>query len=249
MAGITVVIVLMTGAETQDVLGFGLARVLEICIGILCAFAVSVLIFPKRKVDVLRQKLAEQADACGEKCHILVKAFISQQQQVSDALVEGLVKDVWNNHALLEQVRRNEALIYRKRFRENFSHKVSLLHRSAEHLRNMARALNGLDGKGHDIIMATELTALTDLSNRALGMFVSNSPVTVKNDLASMLTQLDARLLTLRKEGLTRRFETPKLIQVFSFYSSLLYYAEDILSVIEASSAEGPATPLPSNES
>lgn len=49
MAAIPVVIVVMTGLQTQDAWLFGMARVLEIGIGILCAFAVSVLVFPQRK--------------------------------------------------------------------------------------------------------------------------------------------------------------------------------------------------------
>ena len=45
-----------------------------------------------------------------------------------------------------------------------------------------------------------------------------------------MIAALDTKLLTLRKEGLIRRFDSPRLIQVFSFYSSLLYFTEDILA-------------------
>ncbi len=233
MAGITVVIVIMTGLEAQDPVVFGLSRVFEICVGILCAFAVSVLIFPKRKVDVLREKLEKQAIACGEKCRLLVKAFISEQQQVAESLVENLVNDIWNNHALLQNVRRNESLIYHKKFRENFTLKVSVISRSAEHLRNMVRALNALDENGYEIIMSKELEKLAELSGSALVMLVKNEPVTIKADLERMLAELDAKLLVLRQEGLIRRFNTHKLIQVFSFYSSLLYFAEDIISAIK----------------
>jgi len=60
MAAITVVIVVMTGVESNDIIWFGLvARVIEICIAILCAFAVSVLIFSRRKADLLRDRLEE----------------------------------------------------------------------------------------------------------------------------------------------------------------------------------------------
>ena len=76
MAAITVVIVVMTGAHADNIINFGLSRVSEICIGILCAFAVSVFIFPRRKIDVLKSRLILQAKACSEKCSVLVKAFI-----------------------------------------------------------------------------------------------------------------------------------------------------------------------------
>ena len=116
----------------------------------------SVLVFPQRKVDVLKARLEAQALACAEKCRLLVEAFNARQQNVDETLVADLVKDVWDNHALLENIRRHESLIYRKTFRENFPRKVAVLSRSAEHLRNMVRSLNALDDEGYEIIMARE---------------------------------------------------------------------------------------------
>ncbi len=104
MAAITVVIIVMTGSHTDNIFAFGMARVSEIFIGILCAFAVSILIFPKRRVDALMDKLEEQSNACSQKCRILVKAFISKQQNVDETLVDELVKDIWDNHALRKSV-------------------------------------------------------------------------------------------------------------------------------------------------
>jgi uncharacterized membrane protein YccC len=80
MAAITVVIVVMTGMQAQDVFIFGLSRVFEICIGILCSFTVSVLVFPKRKADLLRARLEAQAIAGAQQCCALLDAFISKQQ-------------------------------------------------------------------------------------------------------------------------------------------------------------------------
>jgi uncharacterized membrane protein YccC len=149
MAGITVVIVIMTGMQAQDIFDFGVARVVEICIGIFCAFAVSVLVLPKRKVDVLRAKLEAQAMACADRCRLLVEAFLSKQRSVEEAPV-------------------------------------------------------------------------SDLANSA-----------VRHELECVIAELDAKLLTIRKEGLIRRFDTHKLLRVFSFYGSLRYYSEDILCAID----------------
>lgn len=233
MAAITVVIVVMTGMQAQDVFIFGLSRVFEICIGILCAFAVSVLVFPKRKVDVLREKLEAQASACAQHCCTLVGAFISRQQSVDESLVTSLVKDVWENHALLQKIHRNESLIYRGTFRENFALKVSIISRSVEHLRNMARALNAMDDNGYDIILSGELNKLAEKSGHALTMLIKNEPLAMKVDLERTVSELDAGLLNIRKEGLIRRFDSQKLVQVFSFYSSLLYFSDDILSALK----------------
>jgi uncharacterized membrane protein YccC len=233
MAAITVVIVVMTGMQAQDVFIFGLSRVLEICIGILCAFVVSVLIFPKRKVDVLRTRLEDQASACAQQCCALVDAFISRQQSVDESPVTALARDVWENHALLQKIHRHESLIYRGAFRENFALKVSVISRSVEHLRNMVRALNALDDNGDDIILSAELKKLAQKSGRALTMIVKNEPLAIKNDLEHAVSELNAGLLDIRKEGLIRRFDSEKLVQVFSFYSSLLYLTDDILAGME----------------
>ena len=234
MAAITVVIVVMTGMQTREVWLFGLSRVLEIGIGILCAFSVSVLVFPQRKVDVLKARLEAQALACAEKCRLLVEAFNARQQNVDETLVADLVKDVWDNHALLENIRRHESLIYRKTFRENFPRKVAVLSRSAEHLRNMVRSLNALDDEGYEIIMARELEKIAEISGKALVMFVRNEAQDVQQELALTIAALDAKLVDIRREGRIRRFDSEKLVQVFSFYSSLLYFSDDILaSLIE----------------
>ncbi|MBC2737713.1 MAG: FUSC family protein [Desulfobacteraceae bacterium] len=232
MAAITVVIVVMTGLQTQDALMFGVSRVLEIGIGIICAFAVSVLVFPKRKVDVLRAKLEAQANHCADSCRVLVDAFLSRQRNVEESLLTDLVKDVWDNHALLQKIRQNESLIYHKKFKENFALKVSVISRSVEHLRNMAKALNALDDNGYEIIMSRELKNVAEKSGRALVVFVKNEPLTVKDDLERTISELNAKFLNIREEGLIRRFDAKKLIQVFSFYSSLLYFSDDILSGI-----------------
>lgn len=229
MAAITAVIVILTGSHTPDIFVFGLYRVFEICVGILCAFLVSVLIFPRKRVDVLTNKLENQAERCAEVCTLLVEAFNQGQQNVAENLVDDLVADIWNNHALLQKIDQHEALIYQKKSRGNFHQKVSLMARSGEHLRNMVRTLNALGGKGYDIIMARELTELARENGNTLVMIMKNeSPPGASLD--AMVEALDVKLLTLRKEGLIRRFDSPRLIQVFSFYSSLLYFTDDILS-------------------
>jgi len=236
MAGITVVIVVMTGLSVQDVFLFGLYRVLEICIGILCAFLVSVLILPKRKVDMLGKALERQSKACADRCSILVDAFISGQQSVAEMPVAELVKDAWGNYELLQKASRNESLIYSKKFNEKFPIKVSVISRSVEHLRNMVRALNALDDEGYDIIMSVELRRLAETSGRALVLFINDKHPGLKDDLEKTILELDTRLVSIRKEGLIRRFDSRKLVQVFSFYSSLLYFADDILSAIKEAS-------------
>lgn len=231
MAAITVVIVIMTGAQSNDIVGFGMARVVEISLGILCAFAVSVLIFPKRKADVLRGRLESQAIACAEKCNILVSAFVSRQQNVEESLMDELVQDVWNNQTFFLNIRRHESLIYH--LSDNFAGKVVVMGRVVEHLRNMVRILNSLDSDGYDIIMSNELMAISQASGEALVALIKDDPSFDREKLQILVKDMDTRLLAIRKEGLIRRFDLKRMVQVFSFYNSLEYFAEDIFSGAE----------------
>lgn len=98
----------------------------------------------------------------------------------------------------------------------------------------MVRTLNSLDGDGYDIIMSREIKTLATESGKALvGLMRNESAATVK-DLEKLISELDIRLVNIRKEGLIRRFDSKRLIQVFSFYSSLYYFSEDILAEMES---------------
>ena len=228
MAAITVVIIIMTGIANPDILMFGVDRVFEIGIGILCAFGVSVLVFPKRKADVLKKRLADQAGACEILCRGLVAGFINRQQHVDGTPMDDLMDEVRGNQAFFLNVHRHEARIYR--LADNFQAKVFLMGRTVEHLRTMVRILNGIDGEGYDIIMAKELEAIGRASSHTLIALMTNAEDIGREQLAGQVTALDKRLADVREEGLIRRFDLKHLVQVVSFYNSLKYYAEDILA-------------------
>ena len=131
---------------------------------------------------MLRAKLEEQAKACADSCRVLVAAFIAKQQNVAESPVDELVKDVWDNHALLQNISRHEALIYRKKFNENFALKVSVISRSVEHLRNMVRAIVGtllelgrgkLDLEGFRKIIEAKDRSKAGVSVPAEGLFLT----------------------------------------------------------------------------
>ncbi len=240
MAAITVVIIIMTGAADPDILVFGISRVGEIGLGIICAFGVSVLIFPKRKADVLKARLASQARDCHTLGSKLVRAFNLRQQHVAETPIENLENQVRGNQAFFLAIHRHEARIYR--LKDNFQERVFLMGRAAEHLRTMARILNGLDGEGHEIILAGELEEIAQAAGQTLMDLMTDppdqsdqrvSPDRGTDRLTDLIRQLDDRLLDIRKEGLTARFGLKRLVQVFSFYNSLKYYAEDILAGAE----------------
>lgn len=226
MAAITVVIILLTGTPGQNIFVFGISRVVEIGLGIVCAFGVSVLIFPRRKADVLRTRLEDQARSCDTLCRELVSAFVDRQQHVDEAPMDTLVDAVRENQAFFLNIHRHEARIYR--LGDHFQTKVFLMGRTVEHLRTMVRILNGLKGEGHNIVMAKELEAIARAAGHTLTALMTNRQDTGREALEHLIISLDHRLTDIRKEGLTARFDLKRLVQVFSFYNSLKYFCEDI---------------------
>ncbi len=231
MAAITVAIVVLTGLHAESSLAFGLFRILEIFVGILCAFVVSVLVFPKRRVDVLRSNLISQAETCGSLCLILANAFTHRQRNVSDTLVEELSRETWGNHSLFQKIRQNEALIYYRMFDKGFKAKIKLMNRCVYHLHNMVRTLNALPGNGFEIILSQELSALARAAANTLRAVVADAPDTGADGLAACIQALDNGLINIRRDGRIRRFDSKRLVQIFSFYSSLVYFSQDVLAL------------------
>ena len=228
MAAITLVIVIMTASADENILVFGMDRVLEIALGIFCAFLVSVLVFPQRKADMLRQRMEDQSETCAKLCTQLVAAFNNSQQNIEEGPVEELVDAVRKNSAFFISIRRHETRIYN--LGKDFQPKVLLMARAAENLRTMARILNSLPHPGREIILGKELSDLSRLSGQTLKSLVASDSDCPMEELEAMVRDLDQKLLAIRKEGLTTRFDLKRLVQVFSFYNSLKYFAEDILT-------------------
>jgi hypothetical protein len=134
-----------------------------------------------------------------------VDAFISKQQNVKETFVDELVRDVWENHSLLQKINQHKAIIYRKKFNKNFLDRVSLMNRSVEHLRNMVRTLNSLNDDGYDIIMSLELKKLAEESGKTLSTIMRNESLSATNHLESMVIDLDKKLSNIREEGLIQK--------------------------------------------
>ncbi len=69
---------------------------------------------------------------------------------------------------------------------------------------------------------------------------MKNDPSFDKTGLERLVQEVDSKLCYIRKEGLTSRFDVKRLVQVFSFFSSLKYFAEDILSGADKISSNQP---------
>ncbi|WP_449242040.1 FUSC family protein, partial [Desulfovibrio sp.] len=113
MAAITTVIVFLASLGQPERLVFGMERVLEIALGVSCAFVVSVALWPQRAGDVLRERLRRQFTALADLYGDVLDAFLNRQSMLSLDPLERLERDVAADRGLLKSVRHHERLLYR----------------------------------------------------------------------------------------------------------------------------------------
>ncbi len=167
MAAITVSIVILASAGHAGRIDVGLFRVLEIAVGVGCAFVVTVTLWPVRAAVGLRRDLAAQAENCAHYLVTLVDRFLARQTHVPADLLDPLVRATPRNREQLSKVRRHESLIY---FYDNqpLDTLSTVVERTTDHLRVMLRSLNACDADGYDILMDAELRALAETVARTL---------------------------------------------------------------------------------
>ena len=242
MAAITTCIVFLASLDQQEGrLLFGLERVLEIAIGVGCAFAASVLLWPQRAGNELQQRLRGQFTRGAELYGALLDAFLHRQSGLDPALLDDFATAVAANRGLLQKVLRHERLFYRDDTRA-LGLKVDTLDSCARHLRAMLHSLNDSQGQGYDILRAPELrtrpTAPPE-ARRATGQGLPPRPAARTAALAAAET----RLGELRDQGATRRFHLHKLMQFFSFFHCLRFLGCDLLR--HTRGGEAPDAPAP----
>jgi len=230
MAAITVVIVILASVGTPDRIGYGTARVIEIAIGVLSAFLVSITVFPARMIDVLKNRIYSEADEYSDKYDKLADCFISGKKDVDSSFTDSLKGRTWKNHELYNKVKGHESLLYRSKFDKNLKTIISTLGIVNEHLRSMTRALNFSNGQGLNMIMKDELIELKNASNSMLHAIVK------KNETGNELTVLkqseasvENRLKQLREKGVTFKYDLKTVVQVYSFFHTMLNLAEDLV--------------------
>lgn len=237
MAALTVVVVLLAGADVDDKIAVGIGRMIEIGIGVACAILVSVILWPIRLVDGLRRDLASQYVQCSVHLNTLVSAFLDRQRSLDYHTLESLVDKAWSNHELFLRVRKHESIVYQ------YDHtvlkvQVRTLDRAVSHLKPMLESLNDYEEpQGYDVIMAPELRRLSDAIMATLRHLGGSTPAAPVPDLVRTLTELvditEQRLNTLREEGATNRFNLHQMLQFFTFFHSLRGLATDLLFALD----------------
>lgn len=230
MAAITVAIVYLTSMEADDRIQFTLFRVAEIGIGVLCAFVVSVLIWPNRTGAALRERLAKQYEELAAHYELLMGNFVSRQQKTDPDLFFDLVSERQKNRDMFHKVYAME----RRFFKDDIkllSIQVSVLTSALERLQNMLTLLNEVDGVGFDIILAPELNELSKATIEALRA-IGRGQHQDSHRLASAVVKIEERFIELRHQGVTERFDYRRLFQVLGFINMAQHLGEYVLEAL-----------------
>ncbi len=238
MAALTVVVVLLAGADSTNTLSVGLGRMLEIAVGVGSALLISVVLWPIRLIDGLRRDLASQYVECAIHLNALVSAFLDRQRAMDFHMLESLADKAWQNHEMFLRVTKHESVVFQ------YDHnvlkvQVRTLDRAISHLKPMLEALNDYESPtgGFDVIMAPELRRLADSVMATLRHLGGSTPAAPVPDLVRTLTELvdmtEKRLDVLRKEGATNRLTLHQMLQFYTFFHSLRGLATDLLFALD----------------
>ncbi len=227
MAAITVCIVTLASYGQPEAVLFGLFRVLEIAVGVICAIAVSLILWPQRLGEVLRERLRGQFAEAGRLYQTMMEAFIDSQKKLAVDMLDSFSAGVAEDSELYRKVTRHERLLYHEDTR-TLGLKVEVLGRCTAHLRAMLDALNSTDGQVYEVLMQKELRELAKATvdgMRAVGAGQAPSAPC----LEAALELCAMRLTELRSEGVTQHLYLQNMLQFFAFYHGIQYMAWDLL--------------------
>ena len=228
MASITVCIVVLASIDQENRLVFGMLRVLEIGLGVAAAFLVSVLLWPVRAGTALKARLMERFDDCARSYDTIMEAFLALQSGLDPKLLNRLHSDIREGRALYRKVLNHERRMYHEDT-DLLGLKISTLEKCGAHLQAMLQALNSEQGRGYEIIMAEELRQLANATMDVMHCIATGCGLHMST-LAQALDRAEERLLELRRDGATRRFNLQKLVQFFAFYHEVRAMGIDILA-------------------
>ncbi|WP_031482228.1 FUSC family protein [Maridesulfovibrio frigidus] len=227
MAAITVTIITLASLGQDNRIEFGLYRVLEISIGVACAFVTSIMIFPMRASESLNERIRIQFKECAVHFETLMESFLQKQSGLAPDMLDSFTSQVALNRDLYAKVLRHERLIYIENT-DLLGLKVRTLEKNASHLNAMLQALNDVQGEGYEIIMKKELKALSITIAQSMCDISSEKSLNEK-DLQIVFDSVQERLEVLRNEGATKRFYLQKILQFFVFYHNTQFICKDLL--------------------
>jgi len=230
MAAITVAIVYLTSLYQDDRILIALSRLAEIGVGVLCAFLVSILLWPNRVSENLRVRLVTQYDDVADMYAKLVGNFLERQKHVDPDLLFDPAHEARQDKEMFRKV----YVMERRLFRDDvnlLSLQVNVLRSVIDRMQAMLTLLNDVEGKGFDIIMAPELNNLSRATTDALRAIGEGQPHGSR-DLACAVMAIEERFGELRRQGVTERFGVRRLFQVLGFINAAQQLGEFLLEVL-----------------
>jgi uncharacterized membrane protein YccC len=230
MAAITLAITFLTSLGADHRVEFTLFRVAEIGIGVLCAFVVSVAVWPNRTASVLQERLRVQYAQVAANLVLLMDSFLEHQRKVDPDLFFDLARDAQSNRELFNKVYSTERRFYRDDLAQ-LSTQVNVLNSVVERLQSTPNLLNEVEGEGWDIIMTPELQRLAQAAANALRAIGAGAHYDSR-PLATAVDQVEKRFIELREQGVIERFEVRRYFQVMGFINTVQHLGEYLLVVL-----------------
>lgn len=232
MAGVTLVVILLVWPGHGSVLWFGLERCMEILIGVGVALLFSLLMWPNRAGNRLRQELAEETRGLANWLQVAVRRFLSGDEDDEHSRVD-LLADRLRSSRELHELAVQEAILMRGGGAE-YLIALGTLERIFGLIRGLNRiaAVTPSDGyqqrlEGEITSLATECVAfMNTLADRiqpgaqTQHARPSRLPVAVET--------MEDRLHELRDERATAKYPLMDVANVFAFVQTLKSLAVEL---------------------
>lgn len=231
MAAITLTIIFMGSMGHPERLNFAFFRVLEISVGVLSAFAVSLLIWPVSGVDKLRNDVKEELQLFTTAYCRIVDSFMVGSVTLSDDFLNDVEDKLYQNRQQNRSIIRHETLFFHKELKELsiLVHGVRLL---AEDIQTMLRILQTGDQRCSTVLLLER--ELRDLAGKSatvmldLGTHVKDVD---RRALLMALSTLESKLIELRHREVTHPLDVRMMTQFFSLYQIMFHFGETLFTL------------------
>ncbi|MCD8350559.1 MAG: FUSC family protein [Planctomycetaceae bacterium] len=239
LASIAATIVLLVGhiqahSTVQAATHFGLTLIWEIALGVGLATAVSMLLWPVRLGDTLKDDLRKQYEMVVDHLNAIAKAYAANQT-LSPKILEDLIQKLLRNRDRLTAASRHEAFLYNEDI-SILDNRIVTLNRSVTILRILLDALDDGDENERRPVMPDKVSAVVaQLDNAICRYGVTGSPAdpAVHDGMATAIETCRAAMEQLYHED-SRDIPTRSLVRAVSFFRLLnqlatMYQPETIL--------------------
>ena len=233
MAAITVGVVMVGsfGAPMEERVVYALWRVVEITVGVVSAFLISVILFPERLEKELLAKLSRQRRWAGGLCRSLCRAFVKNDVATPSDEVAELSRQVHDNRASFSGITHHELLFSRRKKGETLSASIQRMEQISRCLTAMEHALSSEALKKEPFYMEDELLALSEACASFLEQEADQDDHSGHLAIKQALSACGEHLNALRREGATHRFDVEMLSGFYGFYNALIALARECLAL------------------